>query len=179
MLSRTPGHGRYAVTEREQRWLLGELPLERRAPVEITDHYLNGTCLRLRKMTSPDATIYKLGQKVRALGDSPEIVKATNIYLEEQEYSTFSSLSADQLHKTRWTWEFSGRSLAADEFHGNLEGLILAEVELEVSEDFLTTPPSATADVTADNRFSGGALAALDRLKAIELLQVVNSWGRR
>jgi hypothetical protein len=33
--------------------------------------------------------IWKLGQKVRVQTDSPEVVKLTNIYVSEREYSAF------------------------------------------------------------------------------------------
>jgi CYTH domain-containing protein len=155
------GEGRYAHIEREQRWILDELPPDRRDPVEILDRYLVGTRLRLRRMQSGQETVRKLCQKVRVRGDSPEVVKLTNLYLSEEEYSAFLILDALELSKTRWVSNLAGHKLSADAFHGVLEGLVLAEEELGEGVERLDPPPSAAADVTDDDRFSGGALAAL------------------
>jgi CYTH domain-containing protein len=173
MPSRVPGEGRYSQTEREQRWLLGQLPEDRHDPVEILDHYLTGTRLRLRRVQSRDEVIWKLGQKVREQNNSPELVKLTNIYLDEQEYLAFVGLDATVLSKTRWRWEFGGRAMAVDAFHGDLAGLVLTEVELGLEDERLGTPTNAIAEVTDDDRFSGGTLAALSIEAAEALMRAV------
>jgi CYTH domain-containing protein len=170
MLARVPGEGRYAHIEREQRWLLDGLPLDRRDPVEILDRYLVGTRLRLRRMQSGHDIVRKLCQKVRVRGDSPEVVKLTNLYLSEEEYSALLGLDARELRKTRWVFNVGGHTLSADAFHGVLEGLILAEEELGEDAERIDAPPSAAADVTDDDRFSGGALAALSDDQANALM---------
>jgi CYTH domain-containing protein len=172
--SRAPGEGRYSRLEREQRWLLDSLPRHRHDPVEILDRYLTDTRLRLRRVQSDKEVLWKLGQKVRERSGLPEVVKLTNIYLSEQEYLALTKLDARVLHKTRWHWEFSGRSLAADDFHGPLSGLVVAEVELGPDDERLAMPPGGIADVTDDDRFSGGALASLSAEEAAALLRVVD-----
>lgn len=173
MLTRVPGEGRYAHVEREQRWLLDELPPDRRDPVEILDLYLVGTRLRLRRMQSGPEVVRKLCQKVRVHDDSPETVKLTNLYLSEEEYSALVGLEARELRKTRWVFNLGGHTLSADVFHDVLEGLILAEEELGEDAERLDNPPSAAADVTDDDRFSGSALAALSDHEAMALLAEV------
>jgi CYTH domain-containing protein len=168
-----PGEGRYSRPEREQRWILEALPGDRHDPVEILDHYLTGTRLRLRRMESDEEVLWKLGQKVRERNELPELVKLTNIYLSEQEYLALIDLDATSLSKTRWHWDFSGRSMAADDFHGPLAGLVLAEVELRLDDERLPLPPGGIADVTDDDRFSGGALASLGQQGAEDFLRVV------
>jgi CYTH domain-containing protein len=165
-----PGEGRYAHVEREQRWLLGSPPGERHDPVEIVDRYLTGTRLRLRLTRAEDGVVRKLGQKVRRAISSPEVISLTTIYLSEEEYAVLADLDASELVKTRWRWTAGGRTLTVDIFHGCLEGLVLAEVELGVDEDRLAMPEGAVADVTDDNRYAGGALAALDARRAADLL---------
>lgn len=54
-------------------------------------------------------------------------------------------------------WE--GKTVAVDQFHGRLDGLVLAEVELTPGDPRLGRPQFAVRDVTNDDRFSGGALA--------------------
>jgi len=65
MIERAPGRGRYAVTEREQRWLLRRLPDGLTDPVEILDKYIRASSLRLRRMKTASTATYKFGQKVR------------------------------------------------------------------------------------------------------------------
>jgi CYTH domain-containing protein len=172
-VSGVPGEGHYSRSEREQRWLMEALPPHRHSPVEILDRYVTDTRLRLRRMKSDNGVVWKLGQKVRERSERPELVKLTNIYLSEQEYLALLSLDARLLDKTRWHWDFSGRSMAADDFHGPLAGLLLAEVELGLDDGRLALPPGAIADVTDDDRFSGGALASLSEQGAVEFLRVV------
>jgi CYTH domain-containing protein len=105
-------------------------------------------------------------------------VRLTNIYLSEQEYLVFARLDASTLSKTRWKWDLGAHAVAVDVFHGELDGLILTEVELSLGDERLGTPPNARLDVTDDDRYSGGALAALDGQAASTLvLEVVSDPG--
>ena len=105
MSDRVPGEGRYARLEREQRWRIGSVPTTARRAVLILDRYIIGSRLRLRRVSGfADAATeptFKLGQKVRARLGDPEIVKLTNIYLDQSEYDVFATLAAAELRKTR------------------------------------------------------------------------------
>lgn len=172
MQERRPGGGQYARVEREQRWLLRALPDDLMDPVEIDDRYLIGSTLRLRRMR-PEAgsgTLYKLGQKVRTTPGSPERVALTNMYLTEHEWDLLAQLGGATLHKTRWHWASGDRLFAVDQFRGRLEGLVLAEIELSEDEALLPALGLAVADVTHEDRFSGGHLAALSADEAVALL---------
>jgi CYTH domain-containing protein len=175
MSVRDAGEGRYAQVEREQRWAVAELPSEARPASEILDRYISGTRLRLRRMEAGADVVFKLGQKVRKVADDPEIVKSTNIYLSADEYRSFAALPAAELLKTRWNLDWRGRVVAIDEFHGRHQGLLLAETELGVDEDRWPEPPFALSEVTNDDRFSGGALAAASDLAVNALIQQVRS----
>lgn len=85
-----------------------------------------------------------------------------------------AALDAATLSKARWRWRLGIRTLTVDVFHGHLEGLVLAEVELGADDDRLALPPAAVADVTDDNRYAGGALATLDAEGAAELVARIN-----
>jgi CYTH domain-containing protein len=161
---------RYARTEREQRWLLRSIPKGARGPVEIADRYLTGTTLRLRTVSSGDDVVWKLGQKRRADPASPELVELTNLYLTPEEHALLAELPGTELRKTRRHLDHGGRTFAIDELHGPLEGLLLAEVELEPGEPRRTQPPWADRDVTDDDRFSGARLAVTTEHEARELL---------
>ena len=159
MSERSPGEGRYARLEREQRWLLAAVPEQARYRSEILDRYLHGTRLRVRRVTFRDRVLYKLGQKVRLVDGDPERVKLTNIYLSAEEYDTFATLSGVEIAKQRFVMPWGPADLAVDRFQGRLDGLVLAEAELGPEDGLLEPPPFALADVTHDDRYSGGALA--------------------
>jgi CYTH domain-containing protein len=166
VISRTAGEGRYARTEREQRWLLRERPDDLDQPVSIVDLYIADSRLRLRRMEQDGVVVYKLGQKVRVSPQNPEMVKLTNFYLSEQEHATVARLGGAEIRKIRWRWSRPERPVVVDEFEGHLAGLILAELELQPDDPRMKSPPLALADVSDDDRFSGGTLA---RTSASEL----------
>jgi CYTH domain-containing protein len=159
VISRRPGEGRYAQLEREQRWLLEELPHGVADERKIVDHYLTGTSLRLRMVESSDGVVYKLAQKVRTDVGSPELVKITNIYLDESDFRALAAVPASIVAKSRWTVESDGVSYAVDEFKGRHSGLALAEIEVGPDQPRHEVPDFALVEVTNDDEFSGGSLA--------------------
>lgn len=136
--------------------------------MRIVDHYVTGTGLRVRRTENGSEVVYKFAQKVRARPDSPAEVKLTNMYLSEQEYGVLLRLPGCALYKTRWRWRAGSRQVAVDEFGGPLSGLVLAEVELTTGRQPFVLPLPA-ADVTDDDRFSGGRLAAADQAEIAQL----------
>ena len=86
---------KYARVERERRFLLLRVPAGpciRRA--EISDLYLSGTRLRLRRTVETTAsartTVRKLTQKIPAPGGGPGLI--TTMYLDEAEYEALATL---------------------------------------------------------------------------------------
>ncbi len=160
---RSPGQGRYARPERERRFLLLEPPSGLTQPREIVDRYIDGTSLRLRQTLGTGPPVYKLGQKVRLDVDDPSTGMLTNIYLEPREYERLLVLPAAGLTKTRYSLSGGEDLLAVDVFHGELAGLVLAEWEVaEGSGDESPEVAGIVAEVTADERFTGGGLARTD-----------------
>jgi len=175
MNGRRPGNGRHAHPEREQRWLLGAVPDGVRPLCEITDRYLTGTSLRIRRVEGADGVVHKLTQKIRPAADDPGLVMLTTMYLPEEEVSALGDLPGSEVRKTRWRLELDGRQLAVDQFRDHLDGLVLAETELAVHEDRLPLPAFAIRDVTDDDRFSGGSLATADEAQVRALLAEVDA----
>jgi CYTH domain-containing protein len=174
VIDRISGEGRYAVTEREQRWLLRRLPEGLTNPVEITDTYLRQSTLRLRRARDGSTVVHKLGQKVRHDPFRPSLVQLTNMYLTEQEFTQLARLKGGHvLTKTRWRWTVGAVVFSVDEFGAPLQGLVLAEIELDLGVPSPPRPPLAVADVTEDDRFSGGRLASLTSSKADGLMASV------
>lgn len=175
MNGRRPGNGRYAHPEREQRWLLGSVPKRAILSGEITDRYLTGTSLRVRRVEGPDGVVHKLTQKVRPGTTDPTVVMLTTIYLPADEVTALCELPHAELRKTRRHLEVDGRTIAVDEFHDRLDGLVLAEAELSVSEDRLPQPPFALREVTDDPRYTGGWLATAGDAEVAALLAEAGS----
>jgi len=57
------------------------------------------------------------------------------------------------LAKTRHLVDFGGLTWEVDEFHGDLDGLVVAEVELEGVDSIVTLPPFVGKEVTDDPRY--------------------------
>ena len=153
---------RYAIVERERRWLCREIPMDRVVSGErITDLYVTGTQLRLREAVPLDGrpAARRLGKK----GDvSPAVRLLTSIYLSEKEHDLLAAMPGQTLRKVvyKLTPEH-GVSMSIDRFEGALEGLIMAEVEFDDMESLRAFPGPAFAEreVTDDPRYNGGTLA--------------------
>jgi adenylate cyclase len=57
------------------------------------------------------------------------------------------------LEKTRYEVNFQGMTWEIDEFHGKLEGLILAEIELETIHQSFEKPDWVTEDVSTNSTY--------------------------
>lgn len=64
------------------------------------------------------------------------------------------------IEKTRHFVEHRGRTWEVDVFHGDNEGLVVAEIELEDALETLELPPWIDKEVSADHRYSNSSLAA-------------------
>ena len=159
---------RYARIERERRYLLQDLPegLTRADHhLQITDNYITGTRLRIRKVRDPKTNkwIVKFTQKFAPNPDDLSRTVITNTYLNAIEAETLAIFAANEIRKNRYSFEFENRRFSIDMFLGDLFGLVLAEVSFESDEDMASfkTPPFALAEVTNNEIFSGGRLSEL------------------
>jgi CYTH domain-containing protein len=159
---------KYAWIERERRFWLAALPPGLSLQDEYTlikDRYIEGTRLRLREMTpsSSGEVALKFGQKFVEEGQGPHQTVMTNLYLDQGEYDLLYQLPAKVLTKKRYAYPFQEQKLSVDVFMGNLEGLILAEIEFLEDADAgaFPTPTFAIRDVTDDPFFTGGELVQL------------------
>src|SRR3989442_16033498 len=156
---------KYARIERERRYLLRDLPegLTRADHhLQITDNYITGTRLRIRKVRDPQTNKWtvKFTQKFAPDPESLSRTIITNIYLNALEAETLAMFDANEIRKNRYPFEFEGRGFSVDMFLGDLFGLVLAEVNFETDEelDNFPRPSFAIADVTDNELFTGGKL---------------------
>ena len=153
---------KYAVREAERKFLLAGVPEGLPPGRLIEDTYLPGTRLRLRRVTEPDGTIVrKLGQKVRSGG--PESLWHTTMYLDENEWAELCRTGAP-LRKRRHL--VGDPAVAVDVFEGDLDGLVLAEVDRgdgPDDPDLITRLVDLGLDVVdevgGDETWTGAALA--------------------
>jgi adenylate cyclase len=62
------------------------------------------------------------------------------------------------IDKTRYIIEADGHTFEVDEFHGDNEGLILAEIELSSEDEAFTKPSWLGKEVTGDTRYYNSML---------------------
>jgi CYTH domain-containing protein len=159
---------KYARIERERRYLLQDLPegLTRADHhLQITDNYITGTRLRIRKVRDPRTNkwVVKFTQKFAPDPKDFSRTIITNTYLNAFEADTLAIFEANEIRKNRYYFDFEGREFAIDMFLGDLFGLVLAEVSFESDEelDGYEPPPFAVAEVTNIEMFTGGRLSQL------------------
>src|SRR6266567_1968670 len=116
---------KYARVERERRYLLHNLPegLSRAEHhLQITDNYLTGTRLRIRKVRDPKTNkwIVKFTQKSAPDPNDLSRTTITNIYLNAMEAETLSIFEANEIRKNRYYFSFEGQRFSVDMFLGDL-----------------------------------------------------------
>jgi CYTH domain-containing protein len=157
--------GKYARIERERRFLLAGPPRPSTviASRRITDRYLPGTRLRLRRVDHVEsgAREFKLTQKVPAGRTGYIQGLITSTYLSAAEYDLLATLPAEVLSKRR----LSVPPLSIDVFDPPWHGLVIADAEFSTDEaaQSFPKPPEAVAELTDDARFTGGSLARTGR----------------
>jgi adenylate cyclase len=136
---------------------------ESQSTVTITQAYL---------VTDPEKVI-----RIRILGDKSILaIKSKRRGLIRSEYEfEIDPVSAreiiDQLcirpfiEKVRYLLEFKGFTWEVDEFHGENEGLVVAEIELPSEDTFFETPEWIGDEVTDDPRYLNSNLVKLPYTK--------------
>lgn len=159
---------KYARIERERRYLLPDLPegMTRADPhLQITDNYITGTRLRIRKARDPRTNkwVVKFTQKFAPNRADFSRTVITNTYLNAIEAETLAIFSANEIRKNRYRFEFDGRQFSVDMFLGELFGLVLAETSFQSDEELerFPKPIFAIAEVTNNEVFTGGRLSEL------------------
>jgi CYTH domain-containing protein len=148
---------KYAIVERERRFLLASLPNGVVSTKQIVDRYVTGTRLRLREVREDDGTVIrKLGHKVR-LSEGPTEVACTNFYLNDQEWAVLGALPAQILRKKRHMLHRDGLIVAVDEHE---DGTLVAEIDdRDQPSQFVPDWLDTIEDVTEDERWTGAWLA--------------------
>ncbi len=72
-----------------------------------------------------------------------------------------------EISKTRYLIDFEGRTWEVDEFHGNLEGLMVAEIEADDAATITSFPHWVVEEVTYDTSFKNAVMAVNGRPKSV------------
>jgi CYTH domain-containing protein len=117
----------------------------------------------LRLLTNSDTKgqIIKLNKKFES--NSPYFQTISRILLSPSEYRLFEQIEGDWLRKTRYYHTYLGNRFSIDVFKGELEGLILCEVEANNLHELMNIkfPEYAKHEVTEDTFFTGGNLCRI------------------
>jgi CYTH domain-containing protein len=150
---------RSALAEIERRWLVDATAVGNLAHVpcrHYDDLYINGSRLRLRKITESDGSmLYKLGKKYGKRSALTEPI--TTLYLTEMEYEQLLQLPGSAASKRRYT--VAGGSL--DLYEKPMSDFMVFELEFESEETARAyQPPSfVTREITGEADYSGFQLA--------------------
>ena len=90
------------------------------------------------------------------LGSRPEWEK--ELSLQEAE-DLFQLCKPGYVDKTRWIIPAGNRSFEVDEFHGENEGLVMAEIELGSEDEAFEKPSWLGQEVTGDKRYYNSYIA--------------------
>lgn len=79
---------------------------------------------------------------------------------EKDALEILAAFSMSKIEKTRYRVEFEAKTWEIDEFYGDNEGLIMAEIELKEEDEMIKLPQWLGEEVTADERYKNASLAA-------------------
>jgi CYTH domain-containing protein len=154
---------KYSHVERERRFLVDPSrrpDLSGLPHILIEDRYIDGTRMRLRRMTASDSgrVVLKLSKKYDVDDSSARPMVTT--YLTQVEYDLLAALPAHPLTKRRHDLG----TFSIDLFEGKCAGLELAESEQPDAAALaaLIAPNWALAEVSDDPAYQGGNLALAD-----------------
>lgn len=171
---------KYTRVEYERRFLV--VPhADWRSAVEsysktFEDKYLLHARLRLRVLTDSDTGRCRIKLTKKFESASPYFRTVSRILLSPGEYELLDGLEGDRLKKVRHYHNYRGRVFSIDVFEGELDGLVLCEVEAGGIEELMAVEPPAYAkhEVTEDLFFTGGSLC---RTTCADLLRKLSTFA--
>lgn len=152
---------KYAILEIERRWLARPELLPELSSLEhmlIEDVYFPDTRLRLRRMTSADGVVYKLGKKYGKISGIEEPI--VNIYLDEAEYSLFAALPGRRLARRRYHYSSGGRTYNINvALDSTIPIIVEAEYDSRDSAFLDAPPPFCELEISDDPAFEAVVFA--------------------
>lgn len=175
------GNGRYMGEEIERRFLVLERPsfLKRLDSYEIEQWYAPDMA-GLKPPKGIDLSLVHDGVRIRKMdGNWFATMKGEWNGITRVEYEWgISEIKCDDrwpyVSKTRYLWDCPDNlQWEIDIFHGKLEGLVIAEIELPVEDFSLTIPTWVDGEITGERGWSNYELACSDYFEIMN--SIVNS----
>lgn len=153
------------MVETERRFLVTNMDwvVKARRPMLIEQFYLSQDPLyRLRRVTEGTTSKCIITTKTgRVNGSCIEVESdVTHVFYDAARKSVINP--SEIINKTRFhvaVDDFRGSMWEIDVFDGNLNGLIIAEIELDDINDPIYIPPWIGEEITEDHRYSNACLA--------------------
>lgn len=148
--------------EIERKWLVDRIPTEALGckRVTINQGYIvdvKGACLRVRTSIGETCIGYVT---VKGPNELPNVVEEHEMEIPFESAETIlNHHQGNKIKKVRTHIPYGELTIELDVFHGELDGLIIAEVEFP-SVDYPFTPPSWFGkEVTGDKRYTNARMA--------------------
>jgi CYTH domain-containing protein len=140
----------------------------------VHDRYLDGTRLRLRTEYDERGRVvaHRLGRKTQLPGSEPVTAALSELVLDADDAAVLGRLHGRDLAKLRHAVDAETGVVVIDVFTGPLEGLCIAEVRFDTTDELEAyEPPDWTGrEVTHDAAFGDAALADMDASHLATLL---------
>ena len=150
------------MIERERTFLIKDMPgdLDEFVSKEMVDMYIpvaeEHPCTRIRK----NGDAYEFTKKHPINGNASQQLEST-VRLTSPEYESLKDVPAKRISKTRYFYAQDGFNYEIDVFDGDLEGLVLVDIEFEDDESQMNfvQPEWCLVEVTHESFIAGGMLA--------------------
>jgi CYTH domain-containing protein len=148
--------------ETERKFIVTDVTvIERSEGTELLQGYLplqgeSAASVRVRRESAIDNELWMLCIKSSRIGISRSEVECV---LTNDVAHALLKICGSVISKTRYPYVFGNRVWTIDVFHGENEGLVLAEIELESSFDTVDIPDWCGAEVSDDDRYYNEYLA--------------------
>ena len=154
---------KYGKKEYERSFMVdGEMLKQSATEIKsISDSYLIGTTLRLRKVETKNNVQFKLTQKKEAEPIRKGVKKINTIYLSSFEYEKLNELPAYNIEKKRYIIEINEQRIGLDliQLGGEQIGIAELEFETELEMNAYKVPFNYIKEVTGDAGYSGFEIA--------------------
>lgn len=151
------------MLERELTFLIKEIPgdLNQSISKEMIDLYIPGSAEHPKTRIRKQGDSYEFTKKTPVHeGDASQLLERT-VILDEQDFECLQVVDAKRVEKTRYYYARDGYQYEIDVFGGDLQGLVLVDVEFDdvESQQAFVMPDWCLADVTQETFIAGGMLA--------------------
>lgn len=150
--------------------------------LQIFDNYIENTRIRLRSIRIPEDNKWTwiLQQRFPVKVEDHNVMKISQIFLNENEYHVFEQFEGREIRKNRYFIELDGKELEFDIYLGKLQGLNLMNVYFKTTDEMknFDLPHFVVYEVTNLEFFLGESLVSKSFVDVqIKFRQLQNAQG--